>query len=172
MKNTNIVDSRSRTPFRAWDAFDRLFDEAFSRSKTRPLSPDVQYPPPPPYPSSHPYAHAGATPYASVLPTFHYSNESLGFSSPDDDPFDKIWNEGLQKTRRSTVTKSRTLKRGKRVLDGSLSNSPSTSNNTSSSGPSATPPPPLAPLEPGKSPRMKRHKSKYVCLCDRQTSSC
>jgi hypothetical protein len=156
--NKAIVDSRSRTPFRAWDAFDRLFDEAFSRSKTRPLSPDIQYPSPSPYPSPPPYAHAGATPYASIRPSFQYSNESLGFSGPEGDPFEKIWDEGLRKTRRSTVTKSRILKRPKHALE-----TGSNSIEASSSGPSSTPPPSQPPpFESVKSPRLKKRKSKYV----------
>ena len=165
MKSTNIAGSRSHTPFRAWDPFDRLFDEAFSRSKTRSPSPEIQSPLPPPYPEPHPYA--------SPPPGFRCSRESLGLSGPEDqdidDPFDKIWNEGLRRTRRSTVTKSKTLKRAKRVLDGSGSNSPSTSNDASSSAPSANPPPPppTPPLETVKSPRMKKRKSKYASSCGR-----
>jgi hypothetical protein len=166
MNNTKVADSVRGSPFRAWDAFDRLFDEAFSRSKSRPLSPDIQYPLPPHYPDPHLYAHAGATPYASNPPAFRYSNESLGFSGPDeqdiDDPFDRIWAEGLRRTRRSTVTKSRTMKRPNRVLEGSGSNSTSTSNDASSSRPSASSPPPPLPLESAKSPRAKKNKSKYV----------
>lgn len=166
MSNTKIADSIRGSPFRVWDAFDRLFDEAFSRKNTRPLSPEIQYPLPPRYAEAHPYANAGATPYASNPPAFRYSNESLGFSGPDDqdinDPFDEIWNEGLRRTRKSTVTKSRTMKRPNRVLEGSGSNSTSTSNDASSSRPSASSPTPPPLLESAKSPRAKKNKSKCV----------
>lgn len=164
MSNTKIPNGLRGTSFRPWDAFDRLFDEAFSRGKTRPLSPDTQYSSPAPYAEPHRYAHAGATPYASNSPAFKFSHESLGFSGPEDqdtvDPFDKIWNEGLRRTRRSTVTKSRPLVQTNRGLEGSGSKSNSTSNDASSSAPPATPPPPPPPLEPPKSARTKKSKPK------------
>lgn len=166
ISSPNLVENRGRDPFRTWDAFDRLFDEAFSRTKSRPLSPDIGSPLSSRFPEPHPYAHAGATPYASGSPAMS-SNESLGFSGPEEvdrnDAFDRIWNEGLRRTRRSTVTTSRTMKRNKRLVESSGSNSTSNSNDTSKSeGVPVPPPPPPPPLESAKSPRLKKRKSKFV----------
>lgn len=160
----------------SWDAFDRIFDEAFSRSKSRagPFSPspsDFMSPIQSPQYAPRTHAFAGATPYGATYPRgfSNYSDDSLGLTGIDDhynqgfgdDPGDSqaAWDDTLHQPRKNTVvaatqTSTRRLllpKSGLKLeLESSGSKSTSTSNSSASPGLSSSPTSPTDPT--GSSP--------------------
>jgi len=156
----------------SWDAFERIFDEAFSRSKNRPFSPsspDLISPLQSPQFPTYTRANAGRTPFGATYPRgFSYSDESLGTSAiherypqdeDDDDPFDTTWKG---KTRRSTVTTTKSVKRlalPKSGLKLDFGGSVGSNSTSTSSGPLASPTSPVPPPTSSSPPAREGAKS-------------
>jgi len=173
-----------------WDAFDRLFDEAFSRRKARSPGHAVFSPTPfTPYPqqidssfcspqyapdfvNASPAPFAGATPYAiHSSAAFSYSNDSLGDGTiaGGEDEYHPFWLGG-NGAHKSTVTSKKIVRRPIGLPLPASSSSESASNSTSNDAGSlglsaSTPSPPpqhpsSVPREGAKSPTPKIKRRK------------